>query len=94
MRGDEAAAFLARSRDFAGSLSAAALRELAGADEGLTTLALIDRLAPQVGSWDPAVWMFLANELVGHLEEHTRAGIVEARLGPPTRWRWTGRMNP
>jgi glyoxylase-like metal-dependent hydrolase (beta-lactamase superfamily II) len=93
MRGAESAAFLARSRDFATTLSASALQELADAGEGLTTLALIERLAPQLGSWDPAVWMFLANELVGHLEELSSTGAVEARHGPPTTWRSTGRMN-
>jgi glyoxylase-like metal-dependent hydrolase (beta-lactamase superfamily II) len=87
MRGDEAVGFLALSRDFTASLSATALRELAGADGGLTTRALIDRVAPQVGSWDPSVWMFLANELVGHLEELSGAGVVEAQSGPPITWR-------
>ena len=36
--------------------------------------------APQVGTWDEGDWMFLANELVGHLEAATAAGDVEAAI--------------
>jgi len=77
--------FLRQSRRFADRLEAAALEELrhGGAQ---TTRQLIDRLAPRMGDWEPSAWPFLANELVGHLEELTGAGVVQAVPGRPMRW--------
>ncbi len=90
MRGPEVAAFLQRSRDFAERLDQAALAELATRPEGLTTQQLIDILAPQVGPWDEGVWMFLANELVGHLEAAAASQVIETVPGSPVVWRTVG----
>jgi glyoxylase-like metal-dependent hydrolase (beta-lactamase superfamily II) len=82
-----ARAFLAESRGYADRLEAGALRELAGAGAaGSTTRQLIDRLAPEMGSWDRSAWPLLANELVGHLEELAAAGAIGTRPGPPVTW--------
>jgi len=85
-RGDQAIGFLERSRRFAERLGQLAFERLELANEPQSTRQLIDLLAPLVGDWDPGAWMFLANGLVGHLEELTAAGFVEAIGGPPTRW--------
>lgn len=90
MRAAEAQAFLARSRSFARTLERLALEELESSESGLSTNELIEILAPQVGSWDAGVWMFLANELVGHLEELAAAGVIRERTGPPTTWHADG----
>lgn len=86
MHGADVTAFLQRSRRFAQDLERSALRELQASAHGLSTLELIEILAPQVGTWDEGAWMFLANELVGHLEELAASGRVEAHPGPPTTW--------
>ena len=92
-RGDEARAFLQRSREFAVGLERSILSELGAHPGGLTTSALITALAPRVGDWDEGVWMFLANELVGHLEELAASGSVESLPGPPVTWRLQGRTS-
>jgi len=86
MEAQEARAFLALSRSFADDLADAALRELREAGASRTTLELIDRLAPRVGDWERSTWTFLANELVGHLEDMQADGLVVAVSGPPIRW--------
>lgn len=93
MDGDAAQAFLAESRAFADRLEAAALAAIAGSPAGLTTRELSDRLAPEVGDWPREAWVFLANELVGHLEEAELNGDVEASRDDagPIRWRMTAR---
>jgi glyoxylase-like metal-dependent hydrolase (beta-lactamase superfamily II) len=78
-------AFLRESREFTDRLEAAVVRELRQGGP-LTTHELIERLAPRMGEWEPSAWMFLANELVGHLEELMTAGVVVAHAGRPTRW--------
>jgi glyoxylase-like metal-dependent hydrolase (beta-lactamase superfamily II) len=93
MRGDAARAFLARSRAFARMLEQAARAELATRPEGLTTSELIAILAPRVGSWDEGAWVFLANELVGHLEELVGMGVVEIVPGSPVTWRMKGAVS-
>jgi glyoxylase-like metal-dependent hydrolase (beta-lactamase superfamily II) len=90
MSGAEARAFLQSSRDFAEALERLAHAELEAHAAGLTTSELITRLAPKVGSWDEGAWMFLANELLGHLEELAQEGAVEADPGPPVMWRHAG----
>ena len=87
MEADAAAGFLARSRSFTDDLGAAALRALAEAAQAPTTSQLIERLAPQMGDWVRSAWMFLANGLVGQLEEWAAEGVVVAEPGPPIRWR-------
>jgi len=86
MRGAEVGAFLERSRSFAQTLERLCRQELERSTAGLTTSELIAALAPRVGTWDEGVWLFLANELVGHLEELSEAGVVEARPGSPMTW--------
>ncbi len=86
MQGTDAAGFLERSRAFVLSLERAVRAELEASERGRTSLELIEAVAPQVGTWDPDAWLFLANELVGHLEELVAAGSIEARPGPPTTW--------
>jgi glyoxylase-like metal-dependent hydrolase (beta-lactamase superfamily II) len=86
MEGQEARAFLALSRSFADGLADAALLELRDADAPRTTLELIDWLAPRVGDWERSAWNFLANELVGHLEDMQADGLVMAADGPLIRW--------
>ena len=90
MRGGEGRAFLARSRDFATRLESLARAELERQGHGRTTAELIEVLAPQVGDWDEGSRMFLANPLVGHLEELEAAGVVEAPPGPQLTWRVAG----
>jgi glyoxylase-like metal-dependent hydrolase (beta-lactamase superfamily II) len=90
MRGDEARAFLARSREFTLALERETRTELDAHPGGLTTDELIAALAPRVGEWDEGAWMFLANELVGHLEELQASGVVEALPGRPVTWRAKG----
>lgn len=89
-RGDEAQAFLERSRAFARTLEREARTELETHPDGLTTGELIASLAPRVGAWDEGAWMFLANELVGHLEELQASGLVETLPGRPVTWRAKG----
>lgn len=82
-----AAAFLGDSRAFADRLEAATMAELASAGAApRTTMELIERIAPQVGDWPRPAWMFLANELVGHLERGVAAGRVRLVEGAPVRW--------
>jgi glyoxylase-like metal-dependent hydrolase (beta-lactamase superfamily II) len=85
---DAAAArlFLAESRDYADRLERRALDVLQAAPGPLTTRALIDELAPGMGSWPRDAWMFLANGLVGHLEAAARDGRVRAIAGQPVQW--------
>jgi glyoxylase-like metal-dependent hydrolase (beta-lactamase superfamily II) len=106
MDGASARAFLAESAAFADRLEAAALDLLDATPGGLTTRDLAERIAPDVGSWPPSAWIFLANELIGHLEEALVAGRVEAEREPGGRLRWraldragtgppgTGRVQP
>jgi glyoxylase-like metal-dependent hydrolase (beta-lactamase superfamily II) len=75
MRGPEVGEFLDESRAFASRLEREALAEL-GERPGGTTLELVARLAPRVGTWPEPAWVFLANELVGHLEDLELAGRV------------------
>ena len=86
----EARAFLQRSREFVTGLDGLLRAQLEAHPSGRTTQQLITTLAPQVGSWEEGAWLFLANELVGHLEELAEAGLVEPRPGPPVTWRPTG----
>lgn len=80
------AGFLDTSERFADRLEAGALEALAEAPGPLTTRELIDVLAPRMGSWEPAVRMFLANALVGHLEELEAAGRLDRSHEVPERW--------
>ena len=79
-------AFLHESRAFTDRLEARALEELRSAAGPLTTRSLIDLLAPRMGTWAESAWMFLANELVGHLEELAASGSIEELAGRPIRW--------
>jgi glyoxylase-like metal-dependent hydrolase (beta-lactamase superfamily II) len=79
------ARFLALSRSFAEELVATALMTLER-DGPQTTWQLIERLAPQVGAWHEGTWMFLANGLVGHLEEAEAEGLVSRDDGTPVVW--------
>lgn len=81
-----AADFLAESRDFTWRLERAALRALDEASGPRTTRELIDTLAPAVGAWPADAWMFLANGLIGHLEEAMTHGRVRRFDLPPVRW--------
>jgi hypothetical protein len=87
MEADVATEFLARSRDFVGSLERGIGDELASKPEALTTRQLIDGIAPRIGNWEPGAWLFLANGSVGHLEEMSQAGMVAVESGRPVRWR-------
>lgn len=87
MQGTDAAAFLALSRSFAEGLAREALAELRVEPHGLTTRELVERLAPRVGDWERDVWIFLANGLVGHLEDMRDDGLVVATADAPLRWR-------
>jgi glyoxylase-like metal-dependent hydrolase (beta-lactamase superfamily II) len=87
LHGSEVRDFLERSREFVVRLEGEALMELRARPTGLTTRELIAVLAPRVGVWDEGAWMFLANGLVGHLEELAGAGLVDALAGPPVVWR-------
>ncbi len=80
-----AQAFLRESREFTDRLEAAALQELR---EGgpLTTRELVERLAPRMGDWAPSAWIYLAYELVGHLEELVSAGVIVVQPDRPIRW--------
>ncbi len=78
-------AFLAESRGFADRLEAGALEALR--ERSRSTRELIEVLAPQVGPWDRSAWVFLANGLVGHLEELAEQGVIDRQPGPPVRWR-------
>ncbi len=78
-------AFLAQSREFADRLEAEALEALQ--ERPRTTWELIEVLAPRVGPWDRPAWVFLANGLVGHLEELAEQGVIERLPGQPVRWR-------
>jgi glyoxylase-like metal-dependent hydrolase (beta-lactamase superfamily II) len=78
--------FLAESREYADRLERLAIHALRAADEPLTLRALIDELAPSMGSWPRDAWMFMANGLVGHLEAAVDDGRLRAITGPPTRW--------
>jgi glyoxylase-like metal-dependent hydrolase (beta-lactamase superfamily II) len=78
--------FLAESREYADRLERLALEALRAATNPLTTRALIDELAPVMGSWPRDAWMFLANGLVGHLEAAAEDGRVRAITGHPVRW--------
>ncbi len=77
-------AFLAESRAFADRLEAAALDVLRAGPR--TTRQLIVVLAPRVGTWDRSAWVFLADELVGHLGELAEQGVVEPSTDRPVRW--------
>ncbi|MEX1295493.1 MAG: MBL fold metallo-hydrolase [Candidatus Limnocylindrales bacterium] len=90
LRAADGRAFLRRSRDFATTLDDLARAELEAHPAGRTTQQLIATLAPRVGEWEEGAWMFLANGLVGHLEELVAAGLAEALPGPPVVWRLTG----
>ena len=81
-----ARAFLAASRAYADRLERRAIDALRAAGEPQTTLALIDELAPVMGTWPPDAWMFLANGLVGHLEAAQADGRVRRIAGSPVRW--------
>jgi glyoxylase-like metal-dependent hydrolase (beta-lactamase superfamily II) len=83
----EARVFLERSRHFAAKLERAVLAELDEHARGRTTQELITALAPRMGQWEEGAWMFLANELVGHLEELVAAGVAEMAPGDPVVWR-------
>jgi glyoxylase-like metal-dependent hydrolase (beta-lactamase superfamily II) len=89
MRGAEVGGFLDESRDFANRLEREALAELGHRPGGGTTLELIARLAPRVGTWPEPAWVFLANELVGHLEDLEVANRVRRTHDPDGRARWT-----
>lgn len=78
--------FLAESRDYADRLERLAIGALRAAGEPVALRALIDELAPAMGSWPPDAWMFLANGLVGHLEAAVRDGRLRALAGSPIRW--------
>ena len=93
MRGTSVGAFLERSRSFTRDLERLARLELESSDAALTTSELITILAPKVGSWDEGAWMFLANELIGHLEELAQDGVVEAGTSRPMTWRAAGGTN-
>jgi glyoxylase-like metal-dependent hydrolase (beta-lactamase superfamily II) len=86
MEGDGVGDFLDESRAFAMRLERLALRTLRVAETPLTTRDLIDALAPQVGEWPREAWIFLANALVGHLDEMSAYGAVTVDFGPPVRW--------
>lgn len=77
-------AFLAQSRAFADRLEAAALDVLRAGPH--TTRQLIEVLAPRVGTWDRDAWVFLADELVGHLGELAEQGVVVSSRDRPVRW--------
>ncbi len=79
--GESVAAYLDESRAFAVRLEHEALRELRAGGQR-TTRDLIEVLAPRVGEWDRSAWPFLANELVGHLEELEADGVVGRSSGP------------
>jgi glyoxylase-like metal-dependent hydrolase (beta-lactamase superfamily II) len=83
-----AGVFLAESAAFADRLELEALRLLDATPAGLTTRELADRLAPVVGSWPREAWVFLANELVGHLEEALERGRVAADRDQSGLIRW------
>ena len=81
-----ARAFLAESGDFTDRLDRAALADLAAAERPPTTRELVERLAPQMGDWPHGAWIFLANELIGHLEAAVADGRVRVVPGTPVRW--------
>jgi glyoxylase-like metal-dependent hydrolase (beta-lactamase superfamily II) len=83
-----AVAFLAESTAFADGLERAAIELLRSTPDGLTTSELADTLAPVVGAWPESAWVFLANELVGHLEENVERGTVSADRNTDGRIRW------
>jgi glyoxylase-like metal-dependent hydrolase (beta-lactamase superfamily II) len=88
MRGPEVGDFLDESRAFADRLEREALAELGDRPDGGTTLELVARLAPRVGTWPEPAWVFLANELVGHLEDLEVAGRVRRIHAEDGRARW------
>jgi glyoxylase-like metal-dependent hydrolase (beta-lactamase superfamily II) len=89
MGGSEVGAFLDESRAFANGLEREALAELGDRPDGGTTHELIARLAPRVGTWPEPAWVFLANELVGHLEDLEAAGRVRRTHNGDGLARWT-----
>lgn len=90
MRGEDAAAFLARSRSFADGLETAILEAVAraGAD-GTGLAALLAELNPVVGRWPrEGTETALAFPVVGHLERLVRNGaLVMIGEGGPARVR-------
>lgn len=82
MRGDDARAFLAESRDFVERLDALVVAELERADSGLTFAELLGLLNPIAGAWpvDGTVGA-LAYPVAGHLERLAASGRVQTSAG-------------
>jgi glyoxylase-like metal-dependent hydrolase (beta-lactamase superfamily II) len=96
LRHGEVSAFLMLSRTFAQAVEAAAVARLRAARRPLTTRALVERVAPDLGGWPQAAWPLLAGALVGHLEELAEAGRVSAtrRRDRTVAWRYVGPSGP
>jgi glyoxylase-like metal-dependent hydrolase (beta-lactamase superfamily II) len=80
--------FLEESHLFTTRLETAALAALADRARGLTTRELVERVGTLVGGWPGASAERLAAPLVGHLEELSESGRVEAVIGRRGIVRW------
>ncbi|UFU02772.1 MBL fold metallo-hydrolase [Ruania suaedae] len=86
--GAEVAGFLDRSAAYVRRIDEVIAGELRGGEE-LTSLELIRRCAPQLGTWSDAAAEYLIFPMTGNLERLTAAGTVRegTRAGRRT-WQW------
>jgi glyoxylase-like metal-dependent hydrolase (beta-lactamase superfamily II) len=96
LRHGEVAAFLMLSRTFTQAVEAAVIARLRAATRPLTTRALVERVAPELGSWPAGEWSHLAGGIVGHLEELAEAGRVRGtrRRDRTVAWSYVGPSEP
>ena len=84
--------FLDASAAYTDRLDAAISATLRESGTGLTSLDLIRRIAPEVGSWSPAAADYLIFPVTGNLERLTARGLVtmaDASDGAHRTWTWS-----